>query len=132
MGVSFILDQNNMVLLGKRSDNKDFGGGYWEFPSGRLDQGESIIEGIIREGREELDITLTPVQLIDAYSFKRLNLDIVLLNYYCTFEGTIEMSDEHTEIQWLNKVEAMEKFTFENQKNTLLNYFKLKEKGLFT
>ncbi|MCR5490905.1 MAG: NUDIX domain-containing protein [Bacilli bacterium] len=53
-----IVDQDERVLLQKRSDN-----GLYGFTGGCLDLGETVIEGAIREVREECGISLRPEDL---------------------------------------------------------------------
>ena len=51
-------DAQGRVLLGQRAANT-FYPGYWEFPGGKIEPGESAKEALVRELREELDITVT-------------------------------------------------------------------------
>lgn len=127
IGVGMILLQNGMVLLGKRSGGK-FGAGLWEFPSGRLEKGETPYEGAIREGKEELNLSLTPLQIINAYTFKRGDDDLMLMNILCDFKGDLRISDEHDELQWIKFNEVDKYFSYEAQIETmrhLLSYLKL-------
>ena len=83
---------------------------------------------MIREGKEELGLILTPLQIIDAYSFKREQEDLMLLNILCNFEGEIRKSDEHDELLWVKFDEVDQYFSYESQietKNHLVNYLKL-------
>jgi 8-oxo-dGTP diphosphatase len=130
VGVAMILEQNGTLLIGKRSTNK-FGAGLWEFPSGRLEEGENPYEGIIREGKEELNLELNPVQIIDAYSFKRETDDLLLLNILCEHQGELLKSHEHDELRWIEIDKVREYFSFDDQKvtvNRLVEYFKLVQK----
>jgi mutator protein MutT len=43
------------VLLFQR-DHSDIGGGYWEFPGGKVEKGESDAQALIRELEEEISI----------------------------------------------------------------------------
>lgn len=118
-GAAILAVQDNKFLLGKRSETTDFGGGIWEFPSGQLQQDESPEYGLIREGKEELDVLIRPIQLIDAYTFKRVEHTLILLSYYCELEGEIKISDEHSELTWVNYDQALNLLKFEKQRDTL-------------
>jgi 8-oxo-dGTP diphosphatase len=60
-GVGVILRRYGLkdrVLMGKRKDGH--GAGMWAFPGGRLDPGESPLEAVVRELREETGLELPP------------------------------------------------------------------------
>ncbi len=129
MAIGIILEKDGKLLIGRRSQHK-YKGGFWEFPSGRFKQGETITEAIKREGKEELGVGITPVQLVDAYTFDRAGVDTVLLHYFCKYDGEPIQSDEHDQLIWANYEEIKEKFTYETQKQTLANFVELKQNGL--
>ncbi len=51
-----IIDVDNRVLIQKRPEGKDYAG-FWEFPGGKLDPGETPAAALVRELTEELGIT---------------------------------------------------------------------------
>lgn len=50
-----IINSKNEILISKRAENKKFGG-MWECNGGSILTGETSLEGIIRELKEELGI----------------------------------------------------------------------------
>ena len=59
VAVAVVIDpQRGKFLLGSRPEGKPYAG-YWEFPGGKLEKGESVHEALVRELREELDLTIT-------------------------------------------------------------------------
>ena len=52
-----IRDAERRILIAKRPDDAHQGG-LWEFPGGKLEPGESRLEALQRELREELGITV--------------------------------------------------------------------------
>jgi len=52
-----IQDDRGRVLISRRHDHVHQGG-LWEFPGGKLEPGETVLAGLARELREELDIRL--------------------------------------------------------------------------
>jgi 8-oxo-dGTP diphosphatase len=55
-----ILNENNEVLLLKRKQD-DFMGGIFELPSGKIEEGETIRDGLIREIKEETALNVTSI-----------------------------------------------------------------------
>lgn len=55
VAVAAVVNSKGEVLVGQRKQGTHLGG-YWEFPGGKLEQGESVAEGLCRELKEELGI----------------------------------------------------------------------------
>ncbi|MFC1843071.1 NUDIX hydrolase [Candidatus Dependentiae bacterium] len=55
--VSIFCHVDNKILMLKRNPNKPFGN-TWCLPGGKLDKGEDVCEGLIREFAEETTIEL--------------------------------------------------------------------------
>lgn len=53
-----MLTEDNNVLLGQRNSHGD-NPGYWEFPGGKCEEGETIEECLCREWKEELNLNIT-------------------------------------------------------------------------
>ena len=77
VAVGVLIDASNRFLLTSRPAGKVYAG-YWEFPGGKLERGESVEQALRRELHEELGITIGVVQpwqieLID-YEHARVRL----------------------------------------------------------
>lgn len=74
-----LLQRGNLYLLGKRPAGKDHAG-LWEFPGGKFEPGESLLQALTRELREELDIQLQGCQMVTIqehdYGGYRVQLEI--------------------------------------------------------
>jgi mutator protein MutT len=59
-----------LVLVCQRKDD-DALGGYWEFPGGKCEDGETMEQCLARELREEIDVVATPLRrlppIVHAY-----------------------------------------------------------------
>jgi 8-oxo-dGTP diphosphatase len=62
-----MLNSDGCVLLAQRPQHKALGG-LWEFPGGKLEAGEAPEAALIRELKEELDVTVEP-DALDPYAF---------------------------------------------------------------
>ncbi|WP_299685381.1 8-oxo-dGTP diphosphatase MutT [uncultured Vibrio sp.] len=80
-GIIFNQDKSQ-VFITKRPDDKHKGG-FWEFPGGKVEAGETIEQAMIRELDEEIGITVTKQSLFEYlefdYSDKSLKFDFMLV-----------------------------------------------------
>lgn len=61
VAVAILIQPNGEYLLASRPQGKGWAG-WWEFPGGKLEQGEAAEQALIREAQEELGITPTQIQ----------------------------------------------------------------------
>ena len=89
MAVGVLIDADGRFLLTSRPEGKVYAG-YWEFPGGKLEAGETVAQALRRELHEELGITIGPaepwqVEVVD-YPHARVRL------HFCkVFEWTGEL-----------------------------------------
>ncbi|HBS48350.1 TPA: NUDIX hydrolase [Candidatus Dependentiae bacterium] len=62
LGTVLILEKNNKYLLGKRK-NTNYMEGFYGLPGGKVDEGESLTQALIREAKEELGINVNKSDL---------------------------------------------------------------------
>jgi 8-oxo-dGTP pyrophosphatase MutT (NUDIX family) len=55
--VSFLLVDNDSVLLERRSEHKETDAGKINIPGGHIDDDESQVQALFREVREELNVS---------------------------------------------------------------------------
>lgn len=61
VAVGLLFAPNGEFLLTSRPEGKAYAG-YWEFPGGKLEAGESVEEALRRELQEEIGVLIGPVQ----------------------------------------------------------------------
>lgn len=62
-----LFDPSGRVLITQRPQNKQLGG-LWEFPGGKVELGEAPEHALVRELKEELDLTVEP-DALDPFAF---------------------------------------------------------------
>jgi 8-oxo-dGTP diphosphatase len=97
-----LLDVDHRVLLAQRPEGKHLAG-YWEFPGGKIEPGETPEAALIRELREELTLDvrescLAPLSFV-SHSYEKFHLLMPL--YVCrTWKGKVT-SVEHQRLAWV-------------------------------
>src|SRR5262249_40222123 len=61
VAVGILMRPNGDVLLGQRPEGKPYAG-YWEFPGGKVEPGEAILDALKREFVEELGVAITSAE----------------------------------------------------------------------
>ncbi|OOZ37301.1 Nudix family hydrolase [Solemya velesiana gill symbiont] len=79
VAVAVIADEDGRILLTRRHDHLHQGG-LWEFPGGKVEEGETISQALKREIREELGIDVSAhfplIRVKHDYSDKSVLLDV--------------------------------------------------------
>ncbi|AXY01917.1 8-oxo-dGTP diphosphatase MutT [Vibrio alfacsensis] len=75
----------SQIFITKRPDDKHKGG-FWEFPGGKVENGESAEQAMIRELEEEIGIQVTEQTLFEHlehdYPEKSLKFDFMLVSQF--------------------------------------------------
>ncbi len=98
------------MLIIRRSDSDDVGAGTWETPGGKLDFEEHPEEALVREIKEEVGLDTTVDSILYASSFmSNPARQVIIIAYRCTVaEGSVNLSDEHSEHLWATKEELVQ------------------------
>jgi 8-oxo-dGTP diphosphatase len=97
-----LVDSDRRVLIAQRPEGKSLAG-LWEFPGGKLEEGETPEVALIRELEEELGIStksacLAPVSFA-SHSYETFHLLMPL--YVCRkWQGT-PVAREHAALKWV-------------------------------
>jgi 8-oxo-dGTP diphosphatase len=97
-----IIKKANKFLIARRSPNKHLGG-YWEFPGGKIEEGETPQECLKRELEEELGIIVEVGKFFMENEHHYEDKIILLKAYECKhISGSIVLND-HDQIEWVEK-----------------------------
>lgn len=92
-----VIKQSDEFFLTKRL-NEAHQGGKWEFPGGKVEQGETVYEALYRELKEEVAIeilTCTPFMKIEHdYGDKKVLLEVFIVDNYLGQAKALEGQQE--------------------------------------
>jgi mutator protein MutT len=106
---AFILCNSELLLLRRANYIKHFGG-KWCLPGGHIDNGESPESAIVREIKEETDITIGQQMMrSQVYTYDNGNkVQIFLINL--KDKPDITISREHAQYKWISYNDFIEKY----------------------
>ncbi|WP_117235873.1 8-oxo-dGTP diphosphatase MutT [Vibrio maerlii] len=100
----------SQIFITKRPDDKHKGG-FWEFPGGKVEEGETKEQAMIRELEEEVGITVTAQHLFEHlehdYPEKSLKFDFIQVN---AFDGEAH-GKEGQQGEWVS-ISELPNYTF--------------------
>ena len=100
--VAAIIKKNNQFLIVQRNRNKHLGL-KWEFPGGKVQESETFEKALLREIKEELNITIIIHVKIAEEKYKDDKIDIVLHYYLCSHKSGAMKLSEHEALSWVEK-----------------------------
>ena len=95
--------RNGKIFIAKRQMVGDMGG-RWEFPGGKIEEGEDLQQAVVREMQEEFGVTVTVGSKITSGSFthrgKPCSLEVLEVHF--PHDGMCQsfILTEHTEYKW--------------------------------
>lgn len=130
-----IIEHNGKVLLVRNSE------AHWQLPGGRLNEGESPLEGIVREIKEELGADINPVSIFDTFVFQskssgRWHYAVVYVCKLLSKVGDLkDLTGEAAQIVWVGSAKETDHLVndgsimWKEYKQVLEKYFREKNYG---
>ena len=95
-----VIVSDGKILAAKRK-NERLGGGFWEFPGGKIEKGESHENALRREIQEELGVDISIDGFVCTTDFDYPSFHLTMHCYLCTIlAGELELR-EHKSARWL-------------------------------
>ena len=96
-----IIMRDGLILATERGygDYKD----QWEFPGGKLEEGETGEEAIVREIREELDAEIEVERHLCTVEYDYPSFHLSMQCFICSLVGEKLVLLEHEDMAWLEK-----------------------------
>ena len=99
---------------------------YWDFPKGKMEEGETLEQTALREIKEETGLDTELVHgFSDAIRYNFSTREGKNIDKEVTFflglshSSDVKISDEHGDFIWLSFVEAYQKITYPNSRRVL-------------
>jgi 8-oxo-dGTP diphosphatase len=84
VAAALTIKQGKLLVTQRKKDSSH--GLLWEFPGGKVEEGEDPREALRRELKEELDVEVEVGTLFDAVFYSYPESPILLLVYFCRVE----------------------------------------------
>lgn len=97
-----LIDADDRILLAQRPVGKSMAG-LWEFPGGKIEEGETAQEALIRELQEELGITTweTCLAPLNFASHSYDDFDLLMPLFVCRKWDGYPMAKEGQALKWV-------------------------------
>ena len=104
--VAAIIIYDNKILCVQRGDNKlNYISKKYEFPGGKIEQGETKEEAIKREIQEELKLDIMVREDFLTINYQYPDFFLIMHSFICKCKNPILTLSEHIDFKWLLKSE---------------------------
>ena len=101
--VAAIIVENDKIFATQRGYGEFKGG--WEFPGGKIEEGETPQQALVREIKEELDTEIEVGELVDRVEYDYPQFHLSMDCFLCKIKGGKLVLKEHEDAKWLERTE---------------------------
>lgn len=100
--VAALLVNGEEVLIAQRKSS-DSGAGFWEFPGGKVEQGESLEQALKREIQEELEMPIQVLHMLGSHEVITPTQKLIQLSLFATqAESRRFVLNDHDDAKWIS------------------------------
>ncbi len=96
-----IIERDGRYFIARKAPGKK-NAGFWEFPGGKLEPGETIFCCIKREMVEEFGMQVFPICIVGKSRFCNENSSIELIGVLCRNQGDPRFLTDHDRTAWVS------------------------------
>ncbi len=100
--IKAINENGEPIIFATQRGYGDFKGG-WEFPGGKIEEGETPQEALKREIMEELDTEISVGELIDTVEYDYPTFHLSMDCFWCEIVKGDLVLKEHEAAKWITK-----------------------------
>lgn len=102
--VAAIIVHDNKILCVQRNENKlEYISKKYEFPGGKIEEGETKEQTIKREIKEELRLDIHVESEFITVNHQYPDFSLTMYSFICSCENTLLTLTEHIDYKWLDK-----------------------------
>lgn len=102
--IKAVNEKGEPIIFATQRGYGDFKGG-WEFPGGKIEEGETPEEALVREIREELDTEIEVGELLDTIEYDYTTFHLSMKCFWSSIVSGALVLKEHEAARWLTKDE---------------------------
>ena len=102
--IKAINEEGEPIIFATQRGYGDFKGG-WEFPGGKIEEGETPQEALVREIKEELETEIVVGELIDTIEYDYPTFHLSMDCFWAEIVSGELVLKEHEAAKWLTKDE---------------------------
>ena len=101
--VAAVIKDNDKIFATQRGYGAFKGG--WEFPGGKIEEGETPQEALKREIMEELDTEIEVGELIGTIEYDYPDFHLSMDCFWCELQSEHVVLNEHEDAKWLSRAQ---------------------------
>jgi 8-oxo-dGTP diphosphatase len=122
VAVGIVIDSNRKILIAERPCDK-IKAGFWEFPGGKVENGETVFEALKREFQEEVGIVVNSALPFMDICYEKQETKVLLNTWIIKDYEGYPVGKENQVIQWID-VMQLDDFIFLEANKTIIEKLK--------